>query len=139
MIEVSRLADVDPELIRDHEDWEVLLGLHAMGRFDGFITNDAAMLQQAPEMIALDRTNLTLVVVDGGDDPMQVTGLVMTYLQEVTRRLDGKVRIYRLKKSALRTLSPWQLLNQIAQHQSTNVSVLVDLELGRMGLPRNRE
>ena len=52
--ELIALAAIDPNLIRDTEDWQVLLALHkhASG-FDGLITTDSSMLLLPKEMAVL--------------------------------------------------------------------------------------
>ena len=136
-ITVSRLADVDRTLIRTREDWEVLLALDKRGDVDGFITNDARMLLQPKEMIALSRTRLDLVVTDGvGHEPLQATGLVMVHLERIAVSASAEPRIVVVRPAALRPGSPWQQINVIAQHLNVNVNDLVDVELASMGLRR---
>jgi len=136
-IEVSRLAEIDPTLIRGHEDWEVLIALSGRGDVDGFITNDSRMLNLPREMIALSRTRLALVIADGvGHDALRATGLVMVHLEQVARNTDGQPRIFVLRPSNVQPAVPWERINSIARHHSVNVNSLVADELAAMGLPR---
>ena len=50
-IQVSRLAEIDRELIRGYEDWEVLLALAGRSNVEGFATNDTRMLSLPREMM----------------------------------------------------------------------------------------
>jgi hypothetical protein len=65
------LRDVDPLLVADIDDWQVLLALHQHVRpWDGLITTDSGMLNLPREMAVVRQTNLTLVVAEGaGHDP----------------------------------------------------------------------
>jgi hypothetical protein len=47
----------------DLDDWELLLALHHHEEvWNGLITTDSSMLNQAPELAALIQTKLTLIV-----------------------------------------------------------------------------
>jgi len=136
-IVVSRLADIDRSLTRNHEDWEVMLALDKRGDVDGFITNDARMLFLPKEMIALSRTRLDLVVTDGvGHDQLQATGLVMVHLERIAASTSDEPRVVVVRPAAFRPSSPWQQTNLIAKHLNVNVNDLVDVELASMGLER---
>ena len=67
-IAVSRLADVNADLVAGREDWEILLSLGSRGDVDGFITNDAAMVRLESAMVALHATRLVLVVIRGATE-----------------------------------------------------------------------
>jgi hypothetical protein len=134
---VSRLADVDRSLISNRDDWEVLLALDKRGDIDGFITNDARMLLQPKEMIALSRTALDLVITDGvGHEPLQATGLVMVHLERIAASASHESRIVVVRPAALRPRNAWEQINVIAQHLNVNVNSLVEVELASMGLQR---
>jgi hypothetical protein len=68
------LAEIDPGLVEQVEDWQILEALHRRGGIDGLITNDERILSQAREMVVLSRTRLVLVVTRGtGHDPLRAT------------------------------------------------------------------
>src|SRR5437879_1168711 len=83
-VQVTSLADYDRSLINEPDDWKILAALHNRGGVDGFITNDAKMLNLVPEMAVLSRSRLALVVTHGsGWDPLGATGLIMVYLRQI--------------------------------------------------------
>ena len=96
-IRVTPLFQYDPELTRDHQDWEVLAELHVRGDVNGFITNDGSMLAQVKEMVTLRRTQLTLVVSGQvGHLSIIATGLVMVYLGQIAKNVSRRPQIYSL-------------------------------------------
>lgn len=118
----------DERLIRDHADWQVLRELDRRGDVDGYISNDAKMLNLAPEMVALHLSGLTLVVTDGvGDDPLAATGLLMTHLIGLIarERQTRGARLYRLR--------PMDLGNQ-----RENILQLLEKIAGRQNVQRDR-
>ena len=134
-LKISRLAEIDPELTRDHDDWEILLALDRAGGVEGFITNDADMLQLPREMVALRSTRLALVVTDGvGHEPLRATGLLMVHLEEVARRLDGRPRIHVLRPRGLSPQTPDQQTNVLARRLNVPPNHLISEERARMGL-----
>jgi hypothetical protein len=89
-INLTRLYTLDPSLVADTEDWEVLLALSRRGDVDGFVTNDDKMLSLAREMIFLMRSRLKLVVTVGvGHDPLRATGLLMVSLPQIVQMAKG--------------------------------------------------
>ena len=90
-IQISALRQVEPELTRDHEDWEILIALSKRGDIDGFITNDAKMLDQPRTMVALSKTRLVLIVTDeSGHQPLRATALLMLHIEEVVKRIQAR-------------------------------------------------
>jgi len=105
-LRLTGLKDIAPQLVDEPDDWRILLQLAARGDVDGYITNDAAMLELPEEMVALSRTMLTLVVTMGvGHNPVRATGLLMTYLPEIAKRTlyrsPRRSTIYRLSAAQL--------------------------------------
>ena len=70
--ELVSFSEIDSRL-QDLEDWEILLALHHHARtWDGLITTDSSMLNQAPELSTVAQTKQTLVVALGtGHDPVR--------------------------------------------------------------------
>ncbi|HUX87929.1 MAG TPA: hypothetical protein VMW65_13080 [Chloroflexota bacterium] len=134
-LRISRLAEIEPTLTSDVDDWEVFLGLHKRGDVDGFITNDAKLLMQATEMVALQRTSLALVITDDvGHLPIRATGLVMVHLEEVAKQVDGKSHVFRLRARQLTHELPHQHLERIAGQEKNRLSELIGREVTKMGL-----
>jgi hypothetical protein len=72
---LEALSHYDSRLIENHEDWQVLRELDRRGDVDGYITNDAKMLDLSTEMVALSFSRLILIATDGvGSDPLAATG-----------------------------------------------------------------
>src|SRR5712692_3606815 len=128
-VRISRLYDIQPELTRDQEDWQVLPALHRRGDVDGFITNDTKLLNLPTEMLALHITGLTLVITDGvGDQPIRATGLVMVHLETIVSQMSKKPRIWILRPSAVAAKRSWEYLNHIAKNSHVDVDALVQEE-----------
>ena len=137
-VRISRLYDIQPELTRDQEDWQVLPALHRRGDVDGFITNDTKLLNLPTEMLALHITALTLVITDGvGDQPIRATGLVMVHLETIVSQMSNKPRIWILRPSAIAAKRSWDYLNRIAKNSHVDVDALVQEERKRLGLARS--
>jgi hypothetical protein len=137
-LRVSRLSDIDPELTHDQEDWEVLRALHGRADVDGFITNDAKMLNLPTEMLALHTTSLTLVITDGvGDQPIRATGLIMVHLETIVSQMGKKPRIWILKPSPITAKRPWDYLNRIAKYRNVAIDVVVEEERVRVGVAKS--
>lgn len=137
-LRISRLSEIDPELTRDHDDWEVLVALHERGDIDGFISNDAKMLNLPTEMVVLHSTSLTMVITDGvGDQPIRATGLIMVHLETIVSQMSKKPRIWILRPAALSAKRPWDYLNRIAQKRSVAVDPMVEEERVRLGMPKS--
>jgi len=97
-IQLAKVIDFDRRLVRDHEDWEIFLELDRRGGVDGYITNDAKVLNSATEMVALSTTNLTLIVTDDtGHTPIEAMGLLMAYLRQIAARVSARSEIYVLR------------------------------------------
>ncbi len=120
-------AEIDSRL-PDLDDWEVLLALHHHPRaWDGLITTDNSMLNQAPELSVLDQTNLTLVVAVGtGHNPVKASGLLFAYLSricELTRSDRGQ--IWQLKGGNIMPTEPEEALTRVADHQNVDPAQLI--------------
>jgi hypothetical protein len=84
--EIVSVRDHDPRLSRDFEDWQVILGCSQSGAV-GFISTDAAMLDNPRVIAVVEDTNMTLVVCAAiGHDPIAATGLLLAHLPRVAKR-----------------------------------------------------
>lgn len=125
--ELVALSAIDQSLIRDTEDWQVLLALHKHAtHWDGLITTDSAMLLLAKEMAVLCQTKLTLVVAEGaGHDPVKATGLVLAHLPGICQRTDpGVPQLWVLRANTPAHERPWERLRRIAERSSRIVGDL---------------
>jgi len=96
-IAVERLSSIDPSLVADTEDWEILLELAFRRDVAAFLTNDARILDSAREMVALQQTDLKLVVTDGvGHDSLRATGLILLHLGQVASQQSERAMTFRL-------------------------------------------
>jgi hypothetical protein len=139
-IHVSALKDVTPELVEEPDDWRILLALAARGDVDGYITNDAAMLDGVEEMVALTRTQLALVVTAGvGHNPLRASGLLMTYLSEIARQVRARSPrapvIFRVSAGRLGDFRkrPGQYINTLAERKRVPPQVLITETLRKIG------
>ncbi len=134
---MSVLKDIDPDLTRNHDDWEIFRALHARGDVDGFITNDAAILHLSREMVMLSQTQLTLVVTEGvGGDALGATGLIMLHLPEIVKQNHPTPRIYQLKRPQLRLTRVRPIIDGLAARQGVSAVVLMRIELAAIALGR---
>jgi hypothetical protein len=123
-IHLSALKDIAPNLVEEPDDWRILLALAAMDDVHGYITNDAAMLDSAEEVVALTRTRLALVVTSGvGHNPLRASGLLLTYLSEIARQVQARSPrapvVYRISAARLGDFrrTPGQLIDALAQRK----------------------
>lgn len=125
-LDVHPLRQVHPDLIRDHEDWEVLREIKRRGGADGLIPLDAGMLNQAKEMVVLKQTRLTLVVFrDTRNDPLVAAGLLMIHAPEIARRLDRRrPELWVLRKPPVAPENPWGRITQLAARESISPEAL---------------
>lgn len=124
-LRLTPLSQFNAELVGDHDDWEILLALHERGGVDGFISNDARMLDLPEEMVVLQNSRLQLVVCDRvGHNALRATGLLMTHLEEIAQSGRKGPAIYRLRPSHLPPETPSSRLDRIAQHRNTSRETL---------------
>jgi hypothetical protein len=127
--EVIPLTAVDPDLTRNHEDWEIFRALDQRGDVDGFVTNDAAILLLAREMVMLARSRLTLVVTDGLDhDPLGATGLLILHLPQIDRQNHPTPRKDLLRWPALQLLKVRPIIDGLAARERIPAPDLVRRE-----------
>lgn len=130
-ISLTRLRDIDPALTRDHEDWQIFRALRDRGDIDGFITNDANLLDLPREMVMLYQTQLTLVVTKGmTGDPLGATGLLMLHLPEIARQNHPTPRIYVLSRPRLHLTKVRPVLEGFAAGAGIPIRQLLDQEIG---------
>ena len=125
-VELVPIRRIDPRLA-EFDDWEVLLALHHHERaFDGLITTDDSMLNQARELAVIRQTNLTLVVTHAaGHDPIKATGLLLAHLDYVcSQTRPDESQVWDLVARNRPAKSPWELLERVAQHQHRNIDGL---------------
>lgn len=133
-LRLTPLRQLDSRLIAGYEDWQVLLALHQRGDVQGFITNDAGILELPREMVVLSKTRLVLVLTDGvGHDPLRATGLVMLYLQQLAAQSDGSPMIHVLRLHSHRTLRPGTQINTLANRLGVQPNELISSELRDVG------
>ncbi len=126
-VNIRPLREVHPDLIADHEDWEVLHQLRVRGGVDGFITLDTGMLNLPREMVVLQQTKLKLVVVEeGGNDPLVATGLLMAYMPQILKRFDRRrAQLWIIRPGERTPIRPWDQLRRIAEHRNEDPADLL--------------
>ena len=125
-VELVPIRSIDVRLT-DAEDWEILVALHHHVRaWDGLVTTDSSMLNQARELAAVRQTNLTLVVAhDSGHDPIKATGLLLAHIDYVARETrSDRPQIWRLTARNRPGSDPWEQLEKLAQKQHRTVDEL---------------
>jgi hypothetical protein len=121
--ELVPLRAIDPMLVEDIEDWQILLALHHHARdWDGLITTDSGILNLPREMVVIRQTLLTLVVAEAaGHDPIRATGLLFTHLSWICRETrPDQAQVWSLRARNRPALDPDDFLDRIADHQNRN-------------------
>lgn len=125
-VELVPIGKIDPRLA-ELDDWEVLLALYRHDRpFDGLITTDDSMLNQARELSVIRQTNLTLVVTHAaGHDPIKATGLLLAHLDYIcSETRPEQAQVWDLIARNRPARDPWELLERVARHQHRDVDEL---------------
>lgn len=125
--ELVSLRDIDPMLVGNIEDWQILLALHHHARdWDGLITTDSGMLNLAREIAVVEQTKLTLVIAAAaGHDPLRATGLLFTHLSYICSLTDpNEAQIWRLVAQSRPALAPEVFIERIAQHQNRDAEAI---------------
>lgn len=117
--ELVRIDGIDPRMpILD--DWQVLLALHHHPRpWDGLITTDSSMLNQARELVVLAQTRLSLVVaIDAGHNPVKASGLVFAHLGGICRQTTPHTPQVWSLKATTRVTAVGDLVTRYASHNN---------------------
>lgn len=137
---VEMIKRISGELIREKEDWEVMLALHQMG-WDGLIGLDARILSSPKEMAVVEQTKFTVVAIESaGHDPLRAIGQVLVHARHIGQSFRAdEPQVYRIgRPQALEALSPWVYLQKIGRGDGKAVfrsHRLTDEELARPVLP----
>jgi hypothetical protein len=110
------LRHIDPRLIRDLADWQVLLALHQDG-WNGLITLDYQMLPLPRELAVIHDTNLTLVAIEAAaHSPLRALGQLLTHAPHIAKAFDAtKPQVFRLTRTrAVSPIGAWDELGRIA-------------------------
>lgn len=129
--ELVPLADIDPRLTADIDDWEILLALHLDARpWDGLITTDSGILSLPREISVIMQTRLTLVVAEAaGHDPLRATGLVLTYLPWIAAHTSpNEGQVWALRARNRPHEEPWRRLERIADRLGVTAQTLYQQE-----------
>lgn len=111
------------------EDWELMKAIHDHEReWDGLITSDDSMLNDARAMAVLKRTGLTLVIAHGqGHNPVRATGLLLFHLDHIcAHTVAHRPQIWILRAAQKEAESPDKHLERIAQREKTTTDDLPD-------------
>ena len=123
------LKDVHPDIVRDHEDWEVLRELRARGGVDGLITLDHKMLSLPKEMVVLHQSRLSLVVFeDVLNDPFIATGLLMIHLPLIVRQFQPQAaQLWVFRRPPTKSPeNPWQRIARLAAREQMSPESLYE-------------
>ncbi len=120
---VSPLRAIDPDLTSDHDDWEIFRALHDRGGIDGFITNDASLLNLAREMVMLSRTQIILVVT---------AGLLMLHLPQIAKQQHPRPCIYTLKRPKLQLTNVRSTVDALAAQAGLTPAALMRREIAEI-------
>ena len=122
-MELVSVRKIGPGL-HDVDDWQLLLALHRDARpWDGLITCDAQMLSQAREMVALQQTQLTLVVTESGSNPVRAVGTLLCHLTHICSvTTPDRAQVWRVKVSQKHPDTAQSFLERIAERQGESVA-----------------
>jgi hypothetical protein len=125
--ELVSFAEIDSRL-PELDDWEILLALHHHARsWDGLITTDDSMLNQALELGVLDQTKLHACRSRWHwAQQVKASGLLLAYLSRIcdlTRPDTGQ--ILQLKAGNIMPTEPEAALARVADHQNVDADELM--------------
>jgi len=115
----TTLLTIDPRLVEDKDDWEVILALHQLG-YDGLITADYNMTRLPREMAVIHQTRSTLVAIEAaGDNPLRAVGQLLVQSFHVARAFrPQEAQVFRIgEPRAVRPASAWARLGEMASEQ----------------------
>lgn len=139
LLPVNILSDVLPGggALPDHE---LLLSLEDIPGVRGLITTDSNFLEEPPNAVALLCTSLTLVIVEGGHDPLQALGLViassrflLSKINESDRGRSAVHQIHRYKGNAVPDI--YKKINTLAMRRNKTPDQLIDELTAEWGIP----
>ena len=114
---VEMIKQISAELIREKDDWEVMLALHQL-QWDGLIGLDAKILSLPKEMAVVEQTKFTLVAIESaGDDPLRAIGQFLVHARRIAKEFDAeRPQIFRIgRPRAFEVMSPWDCFKRIGQ------------------------
>jgi hypothetical protein len=124
--ELVRVDQIEPRM-SELDDWELLLALYHHKRpWDGLITTDSSMLTQAPELVTLLQTKLTLVVAaEAGHNPVRASGLLFAHLAWICQRTRRDIaQAWTLRATSRPHTEPWELLRRYADHNNRDLDAV---------------
>jgi hypothetical protein len=124
LVPVRRIDESMPRL----EDWELLAALARHSRpWDGLITSDDSMLNDARAMTVLKETRLTLVIAQGqGHNPIRATGLVFCHLDHICAQThSGRAQVWTLRASQKNADDVTTYLGKIAHREKISIDDLL--------------
>ena len=127
-VELMPLARIDRRL-RGLSDRQMIIALHQLG-WSGLVTNNYEMLRVPSEVSAIVRTKLTVIAVEGvGDDPLRATGVLMTDLPLIARRVRNEghlAQVFSRRPSTPRAEPSWEHFRKAAERRHREVGELYD-------------
>jgi hypothetical protein len=114
---VEMIKYISEDLIRDKEDWQVMLALHQLG-WDGLIGLDAKILSLPREMAVVEQTRFTLVAIESAaDDPLRAIGQFLVYARRIGKEFDpARAQVFRIgRPQAFQEMSPWDCFTKISR------------------------
>jgi hypothetical protein len=131
-VELVSVRDIHEDMPK-LDDWQLLVRLRAHEKqWDGLITCDNSMLNEAPAMAALKRTGLTLVIADGqGHHPIRATGLILFHLDHIcAQSVQYRPQIWNLRSAQKPPETPEIYLGKIAAQARITVEELLARHAG---------
>jgi hypothetical protein len=125
---VKMLRHISPALVRDKDDWEVLLAI-SQRHYDGLITLDYEMLKLPREMAIVHQTNLTLIAIEAaGDNPLVAIGQLLVQAKSISNAFDpNQPQVFRISRSrATRPVAARALLGEMASRIGVSIQQLLN-------------
>jgi hypothetical protein len=129
-IDFIPLRQLYPDLIRDHDDWDVLRELKRRGGVDGLITLDDNIVKLPKEMSVLHQTRLSLVVFRNvNNDPLVATDLLLVHASAIARSNDRRrPQLWVLSKPLSTPSNPWDEIKKLADRRGISAEELYRAE-----------
>jgi hypothetical protein len=113
---VQMIKYISNELIRDKDDWQVMLALHQLN-WDGLIGLDAKILSLPREVAVVEQTRFTVVAIESAaDDPLRAIGQFLVYARRIGKEFSpDRAQVFRIgRPQAFEEMSPWDCFKKIS-------------------------
>jgi len=119
--ELTTIDSLDP-VFATLPDWKLLIALHRAD-VDALVTNDEDFVCRPRELVTLEQTRLTAIVIAGlGHDPVRALGLLLHKLPSICGQMsDRRGQLWQLASGPIAPRKIHDLLGRIASRNSSTI------------------